>query len=254
IFGRLRLRAVELFIGADQATWREVRSVEVPSELDQHPVSVCSDALDDLADGSDDGGIALEPRRLEPLLPPLAQVEEPQHSGPLEALVMVQVLCHGRRDVADACEGPVACDEHPAADADRERGGDEHAESEQERGLSVHGSRQGTRGSSAVVLRGCGAGLLKVEDPRADKCCRASGPSIRGRKRWCGRCSIASRSGARPRKQGSRSSSSWWSSLSSASSSPSPFPPFSAPGPAPRTVPRKLTFETATSPRPRSTR
>ena len=168
--------ALELVVGDDQTGRREVGAVEPLGEVDEDGIALSADALEDPADGLGDGGVALEPRRLEPL-PPLAQVEEPEHSGPLEALVMVRVLDRGRGSVTDADQRPVAHEEHPAAHADRERGRDQHAECQQERGLSVHESDRVHEASDAMT---CGVGrqdIFKVGPERADKSIRTDRPS-----------------------------------------------------------------------------
>ena len=120
----LGLRPVPLFGGHNEPAGRQVGPVETGGQLDQHGIALDADALEDRLDGFGDGGVDLEPRWLEPL-PPLAQVEEPEHSGPLETLAMMRIALRGyARHVSGPGEGPVAYDEHPTAHADRERGRD----------------------------------------------------------------------------------------------------------------------------------
>ena len=130
---------------------------------------------DAFKDGFGDSGVDPEPRWLEPL-PPLAQVEEPEHSGPLAALAMMRVVLRGDgRYVSGPREGPVADDEHPTAYADRERGRDQHAEGEQERGLSVHEPRQGTRAFRCGDLGVVWQGIFKTGARRADNDSKGTG-------------------------------------------------------------------------------
>ena len=202
----------ELVVPDDQG--REVGAVEPLGQLDQDGVALIPDALKDPADGLGNGGVALEPRRLEPL-PPLAQVEEPEHSGPLEALVMVRALGRGRGGVADPDERPVANEQDPAAHADRERGRDQHAECQQERGLSIHEPHRVHEAPAALTCDVVGQRLFRwgrsVPTSPSGRIVRHPTEGV-----YPG-CPHPSRSGAGTKKRGSRSSSSWWWCSSSAS-------------------------------------
>jgi hypothetical protein len=101
--------------------------------------SLGGNAFEDPANGLRDDGVGLEPRGLEPL-PPLAQVEELEHSGSLDALAMRAVGRGQEPPAADLREGSLTRPQDPAGDADRERGRDQQAQCQEERGLSVHGS------------------------------------------------------------------------------------------------------------------
>ena len=74
---------------------------------------------------------------------------------------MVRVLGRGRGGMADPDERPVADEQDPAADTDRQCGRDQHAECQQERGLSIHGSPRVHEAPEALTCNVVGQRLFR---------------------------------------------------------------------------------------------